>query len=82
MSLGVAGAAYEAALDWSRDRVQGGVPIYRHQLVAHDLGRMRLLLDAAHSYLMRTAWEYSWSPPSTRSCPGACGCTRPRWPSR
>ncbi len=62
MSLGVARAAYEAALDWSLDRVQGGVPIYRHQLVAHDLGRMKLLLDAAHSYLMRTAWEYSWSP--------------------
>ena len=62
MCLGVARAAYEAALDWSLDRVQGGVPIYRHQLVAHDLGRMKLLLDAARSYLMRTAWEYSWSP--------------------
>ena len=58
----MARAAYEAALDWSLDRVQGGVPIYRHQLVAHDLGRMKMLLDAAHSYLMRTAWEYSWSP--------------------
>lgn len=62
MCLGVARAAYDAALDWSLDRVQGGVPIYRHQLVAHDLGRMKLLLDAAHSYLMHTAWEYSWSP--------------------
>ena len=62
MCLGVARAAYDAALDWSLDRVQGGVPIYRHQLVAHDLGRMKLLLDAAHSYLMRTAWAYSWSP--------------------
>ena len=62
MCLGVARAAYDAALDWSLDRVQGGVPIYRHQLVANDLGRMKLLLDAAHSYLMRTAWEYSWSP--------------------
>jgi butyryl-CoA dehydrogenase len=62
MCLGVARTAYDAALDWSLDRVQGGVPIYRHQLVANDLGRMKLLLDAAHSYLMRTAWEYSWSP--------------------
>ena len=62
MCLGVARAAYDAALDWSLDRVQGGVPIYRHQLVANDLGRMKLLLDVAHSYLMRTAWEYSWSP--------------------
>ncbi len=59
MCLGIARTAYEAALDWSLDRVQGGVPIHRHQLVAHDLGRMRILLDAARSYLLRTAWEYS-----------------------
>jgi alkylation response protein AidB-like acyl-CoA dehydrogenase len=62
MCLGVARTAYDTALDWSLERVQGGVPIHRHQLVAHDIGRMRLLLDAARSYLMRTAWEYSWSP--------------------
>jgi alkylation response protein AidB-like acyl-CoA dehydrogenase len=59
LCLGIARAAYEAALDWSLDRVQGGVPIHRHQLVAHDLGRMRILLDAARSYVLRTAWEYS-----------------------
>lgn len=59
MCLGIARAAYDAALDWSLDRVQGGVPIHRHQLVAHDLGRMRIMLDAARSYVLRTAWEYS-----------------------
>jgi alkylation response protein AidB-like acyl-CoA dehydrogenase len=59
LCLGVARAAYEEALDWSLDRVQGGVPIYRHQLVAHDLGRMRVLLETTRSHLMRTAWAYS-----------------------
>jgi alkylation response protein AidB-like acyl-CoA dehydrogenase len=62
LCLGIARSAYEAALDWSLDRVQGGVPIHRHQLVGHDLGRMRILLDAARSYLLRTAWEYSHAP--------------------
>jgi alkylation response protein AidB-like acyl-CoA dehydrogenase len=62
LCLGIARAAYEAALDWSLDRVQGGVPIHRHQLVAHDLGRMRILLDAARSYVLRAAWEYSHGP--------------------
>lgn len=62
MCLGIARYAYEAALDWSLDRVQGGVPIHRHQLVAHDLGRMRILLDAARSFLLRAAWEYSHAP--------------------
>lgn len=62
MCLGVARSAFEAALDWSIDRVQGGQPIYRHQLVAHDLGRMRMLLEAAHSHLLAVAWQYSYSP--------------------
>ncbi len=59
MCLGVARSAYEAALDWSIDRVQGGVAIHQHQLVAHDLGRMRMLLDAARSHLLSVAWEFS-----------------------
>jgi acyl-CoA dehydrogenase len=62
MCLGVARTAYEAALDWAIDRVQGGAPIYQHQLVAHDLGRMRMLLDTARSHLLSVAWEYSHSP--------------------
>ncbi len=62
MCLGIARAAYDAALDWSLDRVQGGAPIHQHQLVAHDLGRMRILLDAVRSYLLRVAWEYSHVP--------------------
>ncbi len=59
MCLGVARSAYEAALDWSINRVQGGVAIFQHQLVAHDLGRMRMLLDTARSHLLSVAWEYS-----------------------
>ncbi len=59
MCLGVGRAAYEVALDWSIDRVQGGQPIYRHQLVAQDLGRMRMALEAVRSHLWWVAWEYS-----------------------
>jgi alkylation response protein AidB-like acyl-CoA dehydrogenase len=62
MCLGVARAAFESALDWSVDRVQGGRPIYQHQLVAHDLGAMRIKLQAARSFLLSVAWEYSHAP--------------------
>jgi acyl-CoA dehydrogenase len=62
MCVGVARAAYEAALDWCLDRVQGGKPIYQHQLVGHDLGRMRLRLESARTYVLRAAWEYSHDP--------------------
>lgn len=58
-ALGVARAAYEEALDFSLDRVQGGVPIWRHQLVAHELGALRMQLEAVRSYVLRTAWELS-----------------------
>jgi alkylation response protein AidB-like acyl-CoA dehydrogenase len=59
MCLGVARAAYDVALTWSTTRVQGGKPICEHQLVAHDLGRMRMLLQAARNHLHSVAWEYS-----------------------
>jgi alkylation response protein AidB-like acyl-CoA dehydrogenase len=62
MCLGVARAAYDAALAWSLDRLQGGVPIYRHQLVAQDLGRMRMMIATARSHLHAVAWAYSHSP--------------------
>lgn len=56
-ALGVARAAYEAALDFALDRVQGGVPIWRHQLVAHELGSLRAQLDALRSHVYRVAAE-------------------------
>ncbi len=56
-ALGLARAAYEAALDFSLDRVQGGVPIWRHQLVAHELGSLRVQLDAMRSHVYRVAEE-------------------------
>ncbi len=56
-ALGVAREAYEAALDFSLDRVQGGVPIWQHQLVAHELGSLRVQLDAVRSHVYRVARE-------------------------
>lgn len=59
MSIGVARAAYEVALDWCTSRVQGGSLIYEHQLVAHQLGSMRVELDAAlgHAYCVARALD-------------------------
>lgn len=62
MCLGVASAAYEIALKWCTERVQGGQEIYKHQLVAHDLGRMKTLIEATRSHLISVAWRYSHDP--------------------
>jgi acyl-CoA dehydrogenase len=58
-ALGVARAAYEEALDFALDRVQGGAPIWRHQLVAHELGWIGAQLEAMRSHVLRVAWAFS-----------------------
>ena len=62
MCLGVAREAYELALKWCTERIQGGQEIYKHQLVAHDLGRMKTLIEATRSHLIGVAWRYSHEP--------------------
>ncbi len=64
--LGVAEAAYEAALEHAKGRVQGGKPIIRHQAIALMLGDMRMRLEAARSYLYRVAWHMDTDTPMDR----------------
>jgi alkylation response protein AidB-like acyl-CoA dehydrogenase len=64
--LGVAQAAYEAAFEYAKARVQGGKPIIRHQAIALMLGDMRMRLEAARSYLYRVAWHMDTDTPMDR----------------
>lgn len=64
--LGVAEAAYDRALGWARQRVQGGKPIIQHDSVASDLAEMRMWLDATRLYVLHAAWAgdhpEAWDP--------------------
>ncbi len=64
--LGLAEAAYERALAWTRQRVQGGRPIIHHDSVASDLAEMRMWLDATRLYVLHAAWAgdhpEAWDP--------------------
>lgn len=51
--VGVARAAYEHALAYSRERVQGGVPIFQHQNVKGKLFHMFSQVEAARSLARR-----------------------------
>jgi alkylation response protein AidB-like acyl-CoA dehydrogenase len=53
--LGVATAAYERALAWTRQRVQGGKPLIEHDSVGVQLAEMRMLLDVARTYMHHAA---------------------------
>lgn len=53
--IGVARAAYDHALSYAKQRVQGGVPIIEHQSVKNRLFQMFMQLESARSHVRRVA---------------------------
>ena len=49
--LGVADAAYDHSVEWTRKRVQGGRPLIEHDTIAITLAEMKMELDVARSYI-------------------------------
>ncbi len=64
---GVAQAAYDMALDYTRERVQGGELIYKHSTVQKKLFDMFVKVETARAY-SRAALQYNMStnPPDTQ----------------
>jgi alkylation response protein AidB-like acyl-CoA dehydrogenase len=62
--VGVARAAYEHALAYAKERVQGGVPIIEHQSVKARLFKMFAKVEAARSLARRVALFNSGGMPS------------------
>ncbi len=54
-ALGIARAAFEAALLYARERVQFGKPIAEHQSIANMLADMQTLLNAARLLILHAA---------------------------
>ncbi len=61
--VGVAQAAFEHALAYARERVQGGRPIFEHQNVKGKLFRMFSQVEAARSLARRVMLHNSTQPP-------------------
>ncbi len=61
--VGVGRAALELALDYAKQRVQGGVPIFQHQSVRARLFRMFANVEAARSLARRVLVYNTTSPP-------------------
>jgi alkylation response protein AidB-like acyl-CoA dehydrogenase len=60
MFVGVARAAYEEALAYSKQRIQGGKPLFEHQLIKHKLFNMFTKIEAARA-LSRAAMIYNYN---------------------
>lgn len=58
---GVARAAFELALNYAKERVQGGVPIIHHQSVKSRLAKMYMKVEAARSHSRRVVFHNSCS---------------------
>jgi len=57
-SLGLAQAAFEASLEYAKERTQFGQPIGQFQAIAFKLTRMATDIEAARWLLYRVAWLY------------------------
>ena len=55
-AVGIARAAYEYALDYSKERSQFGRPIVENQAIAFALADMKMEIDAARLLVWRAAW--------------------------
>ena len=56
VNLGIGRAAYEAAVDYAKLRVQGGRPIIEHQAIATKLADSAIRLEVARSAVWKAAW--------------------------
>ncbi|MGH6725196.1 MAG: acyl-CoA dehydrogenase family protein [Pseudolabrys sp.] len=56
LNLGIGRAAYEAALDYARLRVQGGRPLIEHQAIANKLAETAIRLEVARNAVWQAAW--------------------------
>jgi alkylation response protein AidB-like acyl-CoA dehydrogenase len=56
INLGVGRAAYDAAVDYAKMRVQGGRPIIEHQAIGSILADITIKLELARNQIWKAAW--------------------------
>jgi butyryl-CoA dehydrogenase len=56
INLGLGRAAYEAAVDYAKIRVQGGRPIIEHQAIGTILADITIKLELARNQIWKAAW--------------------------
>jgi alkylation response protein AidB-like acyl-CoA dehydrogenase len=57
VAVGLMRAAYEHALQYAKERVQWGKPIFEHQHVSKKLFECHMAIEAARAYLWKGSWQ-------------------------
>ncbi|MDA3843116.1 MAG: acyl-CoA dehydrogenase family protein [Candidatus Kapabacteria bacterium] len=55
-SLGIAKGAYEASVQYAKERKTMGIPIIKHQMIQQKLAQMSMKIDAAEMLVLKAAW--------------------------
>lgn len=56
LAVGLMRAAYEEALEYSKQRVQWGKPIFEHQLIAEKLLECFIAIETSRAFLQKGSW--------------------------
>ncbi|QMU55817.1 MAG: acyl-CoA dehydrogenase [Candidatus Mycalebacterium zealandia] len=65
-SVGLAQAAFEYALQYSKERETFGKPISKHQEISSKLATMAVKIEAARNLVYKAAWLYSNEKPALK----------------
>ena len=68
-ALGVSRAAFEAVVDFCKQRVACGVPIIKHEVIASQLADMYTELYAMRSMVWQVAWAMDHPPTDPKTVP-------------
>jgi len=66
LSLGIAQAAYEAALKYSQERIQFGHTLSKFQAIQFKLADMAMEIELARNMIYKTAWLKDKGKPFTK----------------
>lgn len=66
LSIGIARAAFEAALTYSKERMQFGQSISKFQAIQHKLADMAMHIELARNQVLKAAWLKDQNRPYTK----------------
>jgi len=65
IGVGIARSAFDHAYNYSKQRIQGGMPIINHQAIKHKLANIKTQIEATRTLVWKCAWSSSIGYPDT-----------------
>lgn len=56
-ALGMMKVCFQTSLDWAKERITFGKPLFDHQVIRHKFADMSIKIDSTEAYLNHICWE-------------------------